>query len=135
MDPVTVEPWMLYASGVVGLIVLIASAVPKAFGPIGRAIDDWASRKRASQSEADDMATIERDRQIAYLAGARDEAIREMRARDTLIARHQRWDWFVYNLAIKQGCDVHPPPPLLPTYVAARVDPEPGTEDQEEPTE
>lgn len=108
------HPWMLYAALVVGILVIIAGAVPKILGPLGEAFDERTKRARAAAAEADDADIAEMDRKIAYLQGRVDEQLVEMRARDVLIAEHVIWDRERLMGAMMAGEDVPPPPPLYP---------------------
>ena len=108
------HPWMLYAALVVGILVIIAGAVPKILGPLGEAFDERTKRARAAAVEADDADIAEADRKIAYLAGVADERLRELQARDRLIAAHAIWDRERLIAATMAGAEVSPPPPLYP---------------------
>lgn len=108
------HPWMLYAGLVFGILILAATAVPKILGPLGTGLSEWAKNQRAAASDEDDADIAERDRQIAYLQGVAAERLREIKARDALVAEHSQWDWERYGAAVKAGHDVAPPPPLIP---------------------
>ena len=111
---VTAHPWILYAGLVVGVLVIVSGAVPKILGPIGQAWAEWVLRQRTASNEADTADIAERDREIAYLKGVAAERLRELKARDQLVASHAQWDWERYGAAIKAGHEIDPPPPLIP---------------------
>lgn len=108
------HPWVLYATVLVLIIVLFAGAVPKVFGPLSTTFSDWAKRQRTAASEADDADIADLQRERDYLRGVADERLREIRARDTLIAEHLPWDYERLHAATRAGHSVPPPPPLFP---------------------
>ena len=113
-ESVATHPWMIYAGLVVGVLLLVAGAVPKFFGSLGQAWHEWLLRRRTAAVEADDADIIDLRRERDYLAGVAAERLRELRARDVLIREHAPWDWERYEAAIRAGHAVSHPPPLMP---------------------
>lgn len=108
------HPWMLYVVLGSGILVVLAGAIPKILGPISSAMDEWAKRQRAIAVEADDADIADLRREKEYLRGVADERLREIKARDELIASHQVWDWKRYEELVQQGKRPDMPPPLRP---------------------
>lgn len=108
------HPWMLYVVLVSGILIVLAGAIPKILGPISSAMDEWAKRQRAIAVETDDADIADLRREKEYLRGVADERLREIKARDALIASHQIWDWNRYEELVQQGKRPAMPPPLRP---------------------
>lgn len=115
-EQLTDSPVIIYASIIVGVVIVVAGSVPKVLGPIGKAIYEWQERRRAQRAaeEADELAT--RDQQIAYLKGRvseqdRDHAEyrRRVSAREARWRRewtvHLIWDYAVMQRLIELGAD------------------------------
>lgn len=116
------HPWMLYAVLASGILIVLAGAIPKILGPISSAMDEWSKRQRAIAVEEDDADIADLRREKEYLWGVADERLREIKARDELIASHQVWDWDRYEELVKQGEPPAMPPPLRPDVPATPAD-------------
>lgn len=126
------DQWALYGALVIFILTIIGGATDrflKIFGTWGQAAAERLDRQRSAAAAADDADIAERDRKIAYLEGVNAERLRELQARDQLIADHKNWDWERYDAAVRAGNRIDPPPPLLPILVA----PAEGHDERETP--
>lgn len=145
MPPVESHPLMVYAAVAVALLVLVASAVPKILGPIGKGLADWSRSRREARIASEDADMADVQRQIAYLTEQRVEdqkrhtrerkedreafeaqlrawAAREERWRGEW-HQHISWDHELIHLALQHG--VTPPPRPAPPFMTP--DPSPPT--------
>lgn len=123
-EPVPVEttPLYLYTMAAVAVLVAIATAAPKVVGPFAKMWEQFVQSKRRTAVEVKKDALMDRDIRISYLEGVNAERLRELQARDELIAQHVKWDWEMYNKGLKAGCDdIGVPPPLLPDIPLSEV--------------
>ncbi|WP_152353338.1 hypothetical protein [Brachybacterium subflavum] len=97
------SPVVVYVTIAVGVLLVIAQAVPKILGPLGTGVQAWSRSRREKRiaDEAADMADVQR--QVTYLTEQRekdqarhDEEMAKQRAefadyRRKQAAREERW--------------------------------------------
>lgn len=83
------HPAMIYATLVVGVLLVISQAIPKILGPIGTALQSWAQRRRENRIEARSADMIDVQRQVEYLTEQR-KIDRAEHAREKAEAEHQQ---------------------------------------------
>lgn len=100
---VTNSPLIVWVAIGTGILVIIATAVPKILGPLS---DSWSKLieqrlgRHAAQLSAD---LAERDRQIRYLR-------EELAKRDAYLNDLDAWAWNTYAAMRQAGIDTSPPP-------------------------
>lgn len=100
-----IEGWQAYAAGIAGLAVIVVTALPRIFGPIGRWAEDWAARRQRVARHT----TAAEVRDLQTSVAALEESLADLRAR---AHAHSAWDRRVYTELTRAGIDVEPPPVL-----------------------
>lgn len=136
----TADPSYITASIVVGVIVVIAGAVPKIFGPIGQTIESVmdSARRTTSATRAADVAslTAQIDTMQSVLADTRaelkefrSETRRYQRRHDEVLTTHAEYDRAMIQLVVQLGGTPLPLPPLWPEAPPADPPGDGGTTD------
>jgi hypothetical protein len=100
---VTNSPLIVWVAIGTGILVIIATAVPKILVPLS---DSWLKlieQRQRVQSERDDADLAERDRQIRYLR-------EELAKRDAYLNDLDAWVWKTYAAMRQAGINTSPPP-------------------------
>ena len=148
------HPVMIYATLIVGVLLVISQAVPKILGPIGTALQGWSQRRREARIEARSADLVDIQRQVEYLTEqrkidraehAREKAEQEReneqlkrefdQYRSRWAAReerwrqewavHRRWDYDALEALIGRQPPFDPSPPFMT--------PDPPTPERDEP--
>lgn len=99
--------WLL---PILGVVFMVSQIAPGVIGKAGESWREWTRQARSAEREAREHRDDERN----YWRGVADERLREIKARDELIASHQVWDWTRYEELVQQGKRPAMPPPLRP---------------------
>lgn len=151
---VETHPVMIYATLVVGVLLLIAQAAPKILGPLGKAAVEWSRSRRENRIAREQADLVDVQRQVEYLTEQRkldraeharekaDDAAeldalraefadyrrmwaeREARWRDEWQA-HRRWDYEAQEALMGRKPPFDPSPPFMT--------PDPPTPPEEQP--
>lgn len=108
------HPVILYVTVFLMAGWIVATIFPQITGKFQDAVKQTTANRRAAAADADDADIADLTRERNYLAGVAAERLRELQARDRLIAAHMVWDRERYNAAISAGHDIRPAPPLHP---------------------
>lgn len=67
------HPVMIYATLIIGVLLVVSQAVPKILGPVGAAASDWSRRRREQRIAQEDADMADLQRQVTYLTQKRAE--------------------------------------------------------------
>lgn len=111
MDPsdVTSSPVLVWISLAIGVLLMLAQAVPKFFGPIGKAIEQRQEARRRREREAES----DKDRRIRDLQRRVWRQYKREQRWESEAQEHRQWDRDV--LARCTGVDppLEPGPPFM----------------------
>lgn len=101
-------PLIAYATGIMGLLMLIVRSVPDIFGPIGRWVKSWTDQKVRVRAQRITAEVRELQTSVHVL----EEALAEMREKARV---HTVWDRRVYTTLLTHGIadDLGVPPDLF----------------------
>ena len=136
------HPVMIYATLVIGVLLVVSQAVPKILGPIGTALQTWAQNRREARIESRTADMVDVQRQVEYLTEQRKVdraehalekaedaaeiesikadfaehrrmwAVREARWRDEWHV-HRRWDYEAQEALLGRKPPFDPSPPFM----------------------
>lgn len=121
-DPTLLDhPAVLWATAIVGVLIIVAAAAPKITGPLRESWESLILGARRTHAERDDADIGSLKRQVAILTGQvtglRDDiaGLRHYQsAHDATLVQHRHWDLHVLEIAGRHGIALPAPPPLYP---------------------
>lgn len=107
------SPVVVYVALVIAVLSMITSAFPKLLGPVGKALQEWSTRRRERRIAEEDYQVQDLRRENQYLAKRVSKGVAREHRWAIEANRARVWMRKAFGLLTDQGVDIEPFPELM----------------------
>lgn len=107
------SPVVVYVALVIAVLSMITSAFPKLLGPVGKALQEWSTRRRERRIAEEDYQVQDLRRENDYLAMRVSKGVAREHRWAIEANRARVWMRKAFGLLTDQGTEIEPFPELM----------------------